>query len=182
MADRNRTRNHNYNYIQGEEGQDFNVRDMYVLDGSTIRKREMAPLPKERPEESKPKKRKPRSYTHKKAAEYAERSLYFDGAYLKVLALAFIIMIGCCVMMVRVESRVTEQQMNIEDMQDRIQRLQADNAAQEEKLRDKYSLTYVYDVATTRLGMVYSQKGQVLYYESAKEDYVKQMKDVPEAR
>ena len=55
-------------------------------------------------------------------------------------------------------------------------------AAQEEKIRDKYSLTYVYDVATNRLGMVYSQKGQVLYYESANEDYVKQLKDVPEAK
>ena len=180
MTDRNRNRN--YNYMQEDGAENFNVRDMYVLDGSTIRKRQTAPKPEQNPEPKKKKKKKVESYTHSRAAAYAERSLYFDGTYVKVLAFAFVVMIACCVMMVRVQSRVTEQQMYIEDMQDRIQDLQTANAAQEEKIRDKYSLTYVYDVATNRLGMVYSQKGQVLYYDSANEDYVKQLKDVPEAK
>ena len=51
----------------------------------------------------------------------------------------------------------------------------------EDSLESKYSLDKIYEVATKDLGMVYSQKGQIVYYESANEDYVKQLKDVPEA-
>ena len=67
-------------------------------------------------------------------------------------------------------------------MQLEIQDLQANNAAYAASLENKYSLNHIYDVATKDLGMVYSQKGQIVYYESANEDYVKQMRDVPEAK
>ena len=43
-------------------------------------------------------------------------------------------------------------------------------------------LNNIYDIATQKLGMVYSQPGQTLYYSQNSDDYVIQYKDVPEAK
>ena len=40
----------------------------------------------------------------------------------------------------------------------------------------------IYNIATTKLGMVYSQPGQTLYYSQNNDDYVVQYKDVPKAK
>ena len=95
---------------------------------------------------------------------------------------AVIIMIISCFVMLSIQSRVNEQEWNIEQMQEQAQQLEANNIAQEDALESKYSLNQIYDVATKELGMVYSQRGQIVYYEGANEDYVKQMMDVPEAK
>ena len=55
-----------------------------------------------------------------------------------------------------------------------------DNAAFKLSLESMYSLDDIYNVPTNELGMVYAKKGQVVYYESANEDYVKQYQDIPE--
>ena len=158
-----------------------NIRNMYYLDGSTVRKIQAEPAPrKQRPAET-PKK-KQQSYTYRKAAVRAEKSLYFDKGYAFVLTAAVIIMIISCFVMLSIQSRVNEQEWNIEQMQEQAQQLEANNIAQEDALESKYSLNQIYDVATKELGMVYSQRGQIVYYEGANEDYVKQMMDVPEAK
>ena len=43
-------------------------------------------------------------------------------------------------------------------------------------------LEHIKDVAMNELGMVYAKKGQIVYYESASEDYVKQYQDVPSVK
>ncbi len=98
-----------------------------------------------------------------------------------VLGIALLVMIISCVVMLTLQSKVSNQERNIHSMQEEIQDMEANNAAYSDLLESKYSLDKVYTVATKELGMVYSQKGQIVYYESANEDYVKQLKDVPEA-
>ena len=157
------------------------VREMYYVDGSTIRKRqEIAPVPLRRPRKQQPSGR-PVPRTYRSAAVRAEKSLYFDKGYAFVLTASVLLMIISCVVMLTIQSKVSEQERNIHSMQLEIQDLQANNAAYADSLENKYSLNHIYDVATKDLGMVYSQKGQIVYYESANEDYVKQMRDVPEA-
>ena len=43
-------------------------------------------------------------------------------------------------------------------------------------------LDEIYNIATTKLGMVYSQPGRTLYYSQNNDDYVVQYKDVPKAK
>ncbi|MCR5543242.1 MAG: cell division protein FtsL, partial [Eubacterium sp.] len=57
--------------------------------------------------------------------------------------------------------------------------VQADNSAYENSLNNMYSLEDIYTIATNELGMVYSQNGQIVYYEQEQGDYVKQYSDVP---
>lgn len=158
-----------------------NIRNMYYLDGSTVRKLQPEPAPRRR-EQEQPKPGRKRSYTYRAAAIRAEKSLYFDKGYAVVLTAAILIMIASCVVMLSIQSRVNEQEWNIELMQEEAQQLEANNIAHEDALESKYSLNHIYDIATKELGMVYSQKGQIVYYEGANEDYVKQMMDVPEAK
>ena len=60
-----------------------------------------------------------------------------------------------------------------------LEKIEDDNAAHKLRLNNMYSLDDIYNVATNELGMVYAKKGQIIYYEGADEDYVKQYQDIP---
>ncbi len=158
------------------------IRNMYYVDGSTVRKRESVAAPKRRPAEERPARRPQGNRTYRTAAVRAEKSLYFDKGYAIVLTASLILMIISSVVMLTIQSRVSEQERSIDEMQSTVQEMQANNAAYEDSLENMYSLNQIYDVATKDLGMVYSEKGQIVYYEGANEDYVKQLRDVPEAK
>ncbi len=66
-------------------------------------------------------------------------------------------------------------------MEAQLEQAQTDNAAYKSSIESMYTIDEIYDVATNELGMVYARNGQIIYYESANEDYVKQYRDVPEA-
>lgn len=163
----------------------------YYIDGSTVRKREYAEAAPRRREYAEPRRRekeyevpvrRKRPVTYHKAAVKAEKSLAFDLKYTMFLTVAMVIMLVACVNMLRIQGKVEKQQKNIQSLQLQIQTIEDDNAALEDSLKNMYTLDDIYDIATSQLGMVYAQKGQIVYYESADEDYVNQYHDVPEAR
>ncbi len=159
-----------------------NRRELYYIDGSTVRRRAVEPDELPRRRQPQKKKRTVRgNITYPQAAVRAEKSLYFDRGYATVLVIASLIMIFSFAMMTYFQGRVDDQQRNIRIMQNELQELEADNVAFEDSLDSKYSLDHIYKVATSELGMVYSKKGQIVYYDKANEDYVKQVKDVPDA-
>jgi len=57
-----------------------------------------------------------------------------------------------------------------------------ENASYSAGLDSMTDLDEIYNIATTKLGMVYSQPGQTLYYSQNNDDYVVQYKDVPKAK
>ncbi len=154
-------------------------RTMYYTEGSVVRKRDVYMAePARRPQQRPDVQRRPKTY--KRAAEKAERSLGVDGAYMVMVSVMMIIMIISCVVMLKIQSDVTVSERRIISLQNQLQTIQSDNIAYENSLNNMYSLEEIYNVATGELGMVYSQNGQVIYYESSQDDYVTQYKDVPE--
>ena len=154
----------------------------YYVEGSTVRKREYAEAaPKRREREYEVPVRRKRPVTYRKAAIKAEKSLAFDFKYTLFLSMAMLIMAAACINMLRIQGRVDKQQKNIRNLQVEIQEIEADNAAHADSLNNMYTLDEIYDIAVNELGMVYAQKGQIVYYDSADEDYVNQYQDVPEA-
>ena len=154
--------------------------DLYYIEGSVVRKRETA-VPRRYEEPKRAPKRAPqkRTKTYTKAARKAENSKGFDLRYTLLLSVMFIVMIISCVIMLTVQGSVETKERQIENLQEELQSLQADNSAYENSLNNMYSLEDIYSIATGELGMVYSQNGQIRYYESAEGDYVKQYGDVP---
>lgn len=157
------------------------ARSMYYIDGSAVRKMEAAP--ERRHEEKRRIVEKPQVREHKsyQLSDKAERALAFNLRYTVFVVSSVLIMVVACVLMLYMETRINAQQNNINNLETQLEAIQADNAAYKVSLDNMYTLDQVYDVAVNELGMVYAKKGQIVYYDSANEDYVKQYQDVPEA-
>ena len=152
-------------------------REMYYVDGSTAKKMSAQPdyvYEKQRQQTVQPKKQQ-------KVSASADRALAFNLKYTLFVVTSVFIMVAACVTMLVMEGKVNEQQNRINMLQAELETIQDDNAAYKVSLDNMYSLEDIYNVAINELGMVYARKGQIVYYESANEDYVKQYQDVPEA-
>ena len=161
------------------------LRNMYYVDGSTVRRvgyREA--YPQERPAYPERPVHQPRKQplTYRRVAIRAEKSLAFDLRYTLLLTAMFAIMIASCIVMLYVQGEVNSRERRITSLQQQIQTITADNAAFENNLNGMYSLEDIYKIAIGELGMVYSQNGQVVYYDGQMDDYVKQYSDIPGAK
>lgn len=162
-------------------------RSMYYVEGSTVRKLDAAPYeqvspartPKQKPAPSTQTKHKQKVNIRKSAR--VDRGLAFDFKYTCFVVASVFIMVAACVTMLFWMSQIDSQQNHISNLEAQLETIQADNTAYKMSIDNMYSLEQVYDAAVNELGMVYARKGQIVYYESADEDYVKQYQDVPDA-
>ncbi len=180
------------------------IRERYYIDGSTVRKvteypeyseetrrygntqryaqrsaqRSAQRVPQRAPQRAPQRRVLPEQ--EKRISAKADRALAFDMRYTLFVMASILIIIGACVLMLHMEASINEQKSNINTLENELEAIEDDNAALKLSLESMYSLDDIYNVATNELGMVYAKKGQVVYYESANEDYVKQYQDVPE--
>ncbi len=175
---------------QGESFMSERVRERYYIDGSTVRKvrevSEVVERPRRSPERTPQRspqrapQRRENPKVNKKISAKADRALAFDMKYTMFVMASILIVICACVFMLHMESAINERKSNINALENELETIEDDNAALKLSLESMYSLDEIYDVATNELGMVYARKGQIVYYESANEDYVKQFQDIPE--
>ncbi len=176
-------------------------RKMYYIDGSTARvmtvperrERNVRRVQEEeyvehqRPARTPERQTRPEQHKQRKPAAkrrispQAERALAFNFKYTVYVTLACVIMACAGVVLLTSEAKLTKQRQNIANLEAELKTITDDNAAYKIKLDNMYSLDQVYDIATNELGMVYAKKGQIVYYDGANEDYVKQYRNVPSA-
>lgn len=152
----------------------------YVVEGSVVRRVNEAPARRISPDMKPPKKNKNDNKRQSVPASL-DRALAFNLKYTIFVVASVCIMIAACSVMLYMETRVSEQKRNINSLEAQLEEAQTDNVAYKSSIESMYTLDEIYDVATNELGMVYARSGQIIYYESANEDYVKQYRDVPEA-
>jgi len=173
------------------------VRDMYYIDGSTVRKRDYyygAEPERRRPEpERKVRPQKPMSPERRRAIERekahkrkmqkkAAESVAFNFRYTVFLVTMAVIMVVSCGFMLMMQQKINRQKKEVRQLQSELQVINEDNIAYADSLTNMYTVDDIYTIATKQLGMVYAKKGQIVYYDSANEDYVNQYKDVPETK
>lgn len=156
-------------------------RNMYYVEGSTVRKIDTAPEREYVPERRRKAAPERQERRERRVNAKVDRALAFDMRYTVFVVSSVLIMVCACLMMLYMESKINAQQRNINNMEAQLENIENDNAAYEMSLKNMYTLDDIYDVAANELGMVYAKKGQIVYYESANEDYVTQYQDVPEA-
>ena len=166
------------------------VRERYYIDGSTVRKVREVPVYTEEPRrrqgrtpERTPQRapqRRTAGESQKRVSAKADKALAFDMRYTMFVMASVLIVIAACVLMLHMEDSKKKKKSNINALESELETIEDDNAALKLSLESMYSLDEIYDVATNELGMVYAKKGQIVYYESANEDYVKQYQDIPE--
>ncbi len=150
----------------------------YEISGSTVRKTYAEP--KRRPEERPA--RTPEIRVEKRLRNHTDRALAFNKGYMVFVLFCVTIMLGACVYMISSELSLNEQKAHIQELEQSISALETDNEAKRIMLDNMYTLDNIRDIAVNELGMVYAKKGQIIYFDSADEDYVKQYMDVPEAK
>lgn len=160
------------NYVDGTA-----ARQMYAAPVRRVREpeRRVQPnrrvAPQERPQEQ------PR--VRRRVTAQTKKALAFSAGYMMFMAFMVCLVVGSCVLMLYMNTRISTQQNNISALESELEKIQDDNAAHKLRLNNMYTLDDIYNVATNELGMVYAKRGQIIYYDSADEDYVKQYQDVP---
>lgn len=120
-----------------------------------------------------------RPQVRRKVTAQTKRSLAFSAGYMMFMTVMVCLVVASCVLMLYMNTKISTQQNNISALEAELEKIEDDNAAHKIRLNNMYTLDDIYNVATNELGMVYAKKGQIIYYDSANEDYVKQYQDVP---
>ncbi len=157
------------------------MRNMVYFDGSAVRKLDYQPVRQPRPEERPDIRPGVRKQQRRSLDKRVDKSLAFNLKYTLFVMTSVAIMIVACATMLYMETKINDQKNNISELESQLDVIKKDNNAYAVSLEGMYTMEQISDAAINELGMVYAKKGQIVYYESANEDYVKQYKDVPEA-
>ena len=96
-----------------------------------------------------------------------------------VFAVAIAALLSSAFGYLEVQSKITQADKQIRIAQTKLADVEALNASLSSALDTEIDRNYIYTVAVARLGMVYPDKNQVVYYEPAEEGYVRQLSAIP---
>ncbi|MDF2587449.1 MAG: Septum formation initiator [Anaerocolumna sp.] len=147
----------------------------YYIDGNTARKLQAVPNHREDTEINR--RQQPIRETRKQPRMGAGIDL-FSAFFLTV---AIVVTLYSCITYLGVQANKTQMQKEITKLERNLTKLQDENHAELSKLNTSLDLNYIYQVATTELGMVYPNENQVITYKSNLSDYVRQYEEIPEA-
>ena len=148
------------------------ARGREYIDGNTVRKLNTYVVPERRYE----KEEKLSPKTRKKI----DKVQSFDLKYTLALVVAIGFTFAACVSMISVQAEINAQKKEIAALESQYQNLSNDNDAASARVNSDVDLNEIKKIAMEELGMVYPDRGQVVTYDSASEQYVKQYKDVPD--
>ncbi len=117
--------------------------------------------------------------TNRRIRRNQERALAFGKVYTMILAVSVLATLAICVYYISAQSRNVAQSHNIASLEQQLNDLKDENNATKERLQSMMDLNRIYKIATEKLGMVYAGDDQIIYYDSASKDYVKQYQDIP---
>lgn len=120
----------------------------------------------------------------KLAAQRAETRAVTNAQirYTAGMVVAIVVAVALCCYLLKVISDVRVEKNTVADLKEQLATQLDENTGYSAGLDSMVDLNEIYDVATQKLGMVYSQPGQTLYYSQNSDDYVIQYKDVPEVK
>jgi len=90
------------------------------------------------------------------------------------ILVAAVIILTLCVDYIQLQTDIKVRLDNINSMEAELAELIAGNNVLEKQVNSYIDLDYVYEVATTELGMRYPVNGQIVYYEGTDSEYVRQ--------
>lgn len=151
----------------------------YIVEGSAVRKVES--IPERYPEKAPQRPGESKRESRRSIDDKTDRALAFDLKYTLFVTFSAILMIAAGVTVLYFQSEVEGRKENIDNLESQLEVIANDNTAYKLRLESMYSMDQLYDIAVNELGMVYAHKGQIVYYDSADDDYVNQFQDVPGA-
>ncbi len=146
----------------------------YYTDGTAARVLEPAyePLPKRKPDS-----------VNRQQAKYMEAkrsacvSLNLPLTLLLVAAVAISVIVGYRYLCLK--SSLDVHMTNIKSMESQLDTLRTENDALEKSIDTSVNLNEIYEIATTKLGMVRVDQNNIIQYDKTESEYVKQYEDIP---
>lgn len=139
-----------------------------VIEGNTIRKVSAAPQIRERELRR----------TQIEAAR--ERSLSMNLRYVLFLTVAAVAVVTICVYFLKLQATSTQLQKKTVSLQTTLKDLKIENDIVYNEIVSGIDLEQVREKAVEELGMSYPAQSQIVYYDEASSDYVKQFEEIPE--
>ena len=126
----------------------------------------------------------PVSVPHPRLSEQAranrERSMQMNFGYVAFLAVSAVISVLICVNYLKLQSEYTALQKQATGLEVSLSQLKLDNDEEYNRIMAGVDMEHVKEVAMDRLGMVYASLDQIVTYDAADRDYVKQYQEIPE--
>lgn len=143
--------------------------------GSTVRQLNTQPL---RHSEESEETKEQRRAKQRQIRRNNKLNLMYTMVVASVAAVVFFI----CYQYLNVQAVAKVNSDKIIELKSTLNSLKEDNDALESDINASINYDSIYDIAVNELGMVYPGKSQVITYESKESEYVKQFKDVPDAK
>lgn len=104
---------------------------------------------------------------------------YMSGGFVLFTAVAAVCILFMAINYLQAQSSIVLTMNTIEARELELEKIKANNDLLERKIQTYTDLDYIYQVATTELGMIRPGDDQVLYYESTESEYVRQYEQIP---
>ena len=151
-----------------------NTRYSYI-EGNTVRSVQTAPKRQERPV------RGNREVSHRARRNHA-KALQVNKGYIVFLALVCTATLFACVQFLQLKAVITAQTKEVASLETQLSQLKADNDAFYSETLASVDLDHIREVAINKLGMGYAQEDQIIRYSTKGSSYVRQYRDVPDAK
>ena len=108
-----------------------------------------------------------------------DKALQMNPSFVLFVTAAAICVLFVCVHYMQVQTSIISTMGQIEEKEQELEALKADNDLLAAEIRTNVDLDEIYRVATEELGMVRPQNDQILYYEKTESEYVRQYESIP---
>lgn len=109
-----------------------------------------------------------------------DKARYMNMGYVFFLALALMISGAILSVYLGLQADVTNSIKNIARLEKELYSLQMDNDEEYSRITNSIDLEEIKRIAIQELGMGYAQEGQIIDFTGSKNDYVRQVTDLPE--
>ncbi len=139
-----------------------------VIEGNTVRVASPAPDIRER------------EIRRTQIEAVRERSLSMNLRYVLFLTVAAVAVVMICVYYLRLQATSTQLQKKTVSLQTTLKDLKMENDIVYNEILSGVDLEYVREKAMGELGMSYPKQSQIILYDAASSDYVKQYEEIPD--
>lgn len=153
----------------------------YYVNGNTVRELE-SPVRRDRRTKEEIEEIKRRKRRRNAARRNRQRAMEMNRGYVFFLTACVFTVAVMAVMLVSMQSTLTERRKNIENLQGKMVDLRADNDARYKNAVTSLDLNHVKDVAVNKLGMTYPKESQVIYYTVDNSNFMDQYHDIPKEK
>ena len=139
-----------------------------IIEGNTVRVEQVSPQVREK------------ELRRSQVVQARERALQMNLSYVLFLTVAAALAVTIYIFYLRLQASSTQLQKQTVSLQTQLKNLQIENDIVYNEIVSGVNLEQVKEIAISELGMTYPSENQIITYDAASSDYVKQYAEIPD--